>query len=98
MVYVEMMVILPLGAEVEFIGELAKNVTRSWYIKGGTFCGNCRIKYSFFETYKIYFRSRKMGQKGIRCPQCKQRLRTRSKAKPLGEHEGFWGRIKEVMK
>ena len=93
-----MMVILPLGAKVEFIGELAKNVTRRWYIKGGTFCSNCSIKYDFAETCNIYLRSRKMGQKGIRCPQCKQRLRTRSKAKPLGKYEGFWEKIKMIQR
>jgi len=91
-----MSVILPLGTEVEFIGEKAKSVSRSWYIKGGTFCSNCQLKYDFAETNYLYRRSIKMGCKGLRCPQCHQRLRTRSKAKPLGRYEGFWGRIRQV--
>lgn len=90
-----MSVILPKGTEVEFIGEKAKNVTRGWYIRGGTFCCRCCLKFTFEETYKLYLRDLELGRSGPRCPKCGQKLRTRSKAK--SNSKGFWEKIKNEI-
>lgn len=83
----------PKGIIVDHIGEKASNVTRGWYIRGGTFCAVCRLKYTLNETFRLYLRDKKLGRNGPRCPYCNQMVRTRSKAKPLGKHEGFWGKL-----
>lgn len=85
--------IAPKGTIVEHIGEKASNVTRGWYIRGGTFCSKCRLKYTFKETYTLYLRVKQFGRNGPRCPYCNQMVRTRAKSKPLGMKEGFWWRM-----
>jgi len=87
-------IILPKGTRVEFVGEKAKNVTRGWYIRGGSFCCRCCFKYTFEETYKLYLRDVGLGRSGPRCPNCGQRLRMRSKTKPNNEG-GFWRRMEQ---
>jgi len=84
--------ITPKGTEVEFIGEKASNVTRGWYIRGGTFCAKCGVKYTFDESSELYSKDKKLGRRGPRCPYCHQILRTRSKTKP-NKKNGFWGKL-----
>lgn len=88
-----MKIMAPKGTEVEFVGEKSSNVTKGWYIGGGTFCCRCHIKYTYDESVKLYIRDMELGRNGPRCPKCSQLVRTRSKAKPLGKHEGFWGKV-----
>lgn len=92
-----MWTIAPKGTKIEFMGEKTSNVTRGWYIKGGTFCARCRIKYTFDESVKLYLRDEKLGRNGPRCPYCGQMVRTRSKAKP-NKKNGFWGKMEYNLK
>jgi hypothetical protein len=78
------------------LGKKTKNTTHDWYIKGGTFCCRCRVKYTFEETYKLYLRDIELQRThGIpRCMYCGQSLRVSSKSTDC---EGFWEKLKEFL-
>jgi len=87
----------PKTSDTCILGQKAKNTTHEWYIKGGTFCSRCRIKFTFEETLKLFNRDTELGRKhGIpRCWNCGQSLRTRSKS---CDCDGFWEKLKENQK
>jgi len=87
----------PKTSDTCILGQKAKNTTHEWYIKGGTFCSRCRIKFTFEETNKLLLRDTELGRKhGVpRCWNCGQSLRTRSKS---CDCDGFWERLKEKPK
>jgi len=83
----------PKSSDTCILGQKAKNTTHEWYIKGGTFCSRCRIKFTFEETLRLLLRDKELGRThGIpRCWNCGQSLRTRSKS---CDCDGFWEEFK----